>query len=140
MNHYVQIGVSGLVVGRGSTNAPLSAIPSPPGGQVLRLGSDVPVGAPLFFDGSQVRVAPAAPSPFHVLQPKDGTWVLDEAAAWASVRSERERRITATDWRVVRAQEDSRLLEPEWRAYRQALRDITDQPDPLRIIWPTPPA
>ncbi len=139
MNHYVQIGVSGLVVGRGSTNAPLSAIPSPPGGQVLRLGSDVPVAAPLFFDGHQVRVAAPAPSPFHVLS-NSGTWTLNEAAAWVSVRADRDRRIAACDWRVTRAQEEGRRLDPEWRTYRQALRDITDQPHPLTIVWPTPPA
>lgn len=27
----------------------------------------------------------------------------------------------------------------EWSIYRQALRDITDQPDFPSIVWPTPP-
>jgi hypothetical protein len=27
-----------------------------------------------------------------------------------------------------------------WAAYRQALRDVTLQPDPFNIVWPTPPA
>jgi len=27
----------------------------------------------------------------------------------------------------------------EWETYRQELRDITDQPDPFNINWPTPP-
>ena len=26
-----------------------------------------------------------------------------------------------------------------WLDYRQALRDITKQPDPMNIDWPTPP-
>ena len=26
-----------------------------------------------------------------------------------------------------------------WLDYRQAMRDVTEQSDPLNIIWPTPP-
>lgn len=139
MNHYVLIGAAGEILGRGSTNAPLAAVPTPPGGQVVRLGDDLVAGGPLFFDGHQVRVAAPAPSPFHVLS-NSGAWTLNEAAAWATVRADRDRRIAACDWRVTRAQEEGRRLEPEWMAYRQALRDITSQTDPLAILWPTPPA
>jgi hypothetical protein len=31
------------------------------------------------------------------------------------------------------------VMTPEWIAYRQALRDITDQQDPFNIIWPIKP-
>ena len=27
----------------------------------------------------------------------------------------------------------------QWQAYRQALRDITEQPDPFNIVWPETP-
>ena len=27
-----------------------------------------------------------------------------------------------------------------WRTYRQQLRDVTSQPDPFNIVWPTPPS
>ncbi|MGG4054103.1 phage tail assembly chaperone [Delftia tsuruhatensis] len=41
---------------------------------------------------------------------------------------------------TLRAQETGEPMPAPWLAYRQALRDITDQPDPLAIVWPTAPA
>ncbi len=56
------------------------------------------------------------------------------------VRLERNERLTATDWTAV---EDSPLSDTEkaaWRAYRQALRDVTEQPGfPYEINWPEKP-
>ena len=47
-------------------------------------------------------------------------------------------------WKVVRGKRDDVPLDPsvlaEWETYRQDLRDVTDQSDPLNIVWPTPPA
>lgn len=68
------------------------------------------------------------------------SWVLDESAAWALVRAERDRLLAACDWRVARAMEAGEPLPAPWAAYRQALRDITEQADPLAIDWPMPPA
>lgn len=61
------------------------------------------------------------------------------AQQWADVRRERDARLAATDWRLSVAQERGQPLASEWRVYRQALRDITEQPDPTAIEWPTPP-
>lgn len=62
------------------------------------------------------------------------------AAYWQGVRNERNRRLTDSDWIVSRSTESGVPVPAEWVAYRQALRDITDQPDPLNITWPAPPA
>lgn len=52
------------------------------------------------------------------------------------VLSERKRMLEATDWMAL----SDNTLSPEWAAYRQALRDIADQPGfPHDIDWPTPP-
>jgi hypothetical protein len=56
------------------------------------------------------------------------------------VRVDRDRRLAASDWIVTRATERGEPVPAEWVAYRQALRDITGQADPLAIIWPTAPA
>lgn len=70
-------------------------------------------------------------------------WQLDETEAqqhaWQEVRSERNQRLQATDWRVVRAAEQGLELHPQWQSYRQALRDVTSQPDPQNIHWPEIP-
>ena len=57
------------------------------------------------------------------------------------------------NWNVVRFNRDNLLKECDWtqgadvpdnikltyQEYRQALRDITSQEDPLNVIWPTKP-
>ncbi|QTI81500.1 phage tail assembly chaperone (plasmid) [Roseomonas marmotae] len=57
------------------------------------------------------------------------------------VRTKRNALLTACDWTSL---PDAPLTEEQraaWRAYRQALRDVTDQPGfPADVVWPTPPA
>lgn len=60
-------------------------------------------------------------------------------AQWRNVRLERNHRLASTDWLVARAHESGTTLAPEWVAYRQALRDVTDQVDPFAVVWPIPP-
>jgi hypothetical protein len=62
------------------------------------------------------------------------------AAHWRDVRAERDRRLAACDWIVARSSERGEPVPLDWTVYRQALRDITDQPDPLAIRWPELPA
>jgi hypothetical protein len=72
-----------------------------------------------------------------------------EEAAWAAevplrlaaeIRDERNRRLTACDWQVMKALETTGVVSPDLAAYRQALRDLPQQPGfPQEIHWPTPP-
>jgi hypothetical protein len=58
---------------------------------------------------------------------------------WGSIRYTRNELLTECDWTQL---SDSPISEPkkeEWKIYRQALRDITLQPDPFYIVWPTKP-
>lgn len=70
-----------------------------------------------------------------------GAWIAQPttAAKWRDVRSERDRRLAATDWRVAAAAERGEPVPEQWRRYRQALRDITEQLDPDTIAWPAAP-
>jgi len=80
----------------------------------------------------------------------DGAWVQSWAISEASdeekaqrisdlaqnIRADRDYRLSQTDWMALK----DNNMSPEWAAYRQALRDITSQPDfPLSVIWPTKP-
>jgi hypothetical protein len=54
---------------------------------------------------------------------------------WARVRARRDSRLAATDrWAL-----SDRTMPESMRAYRQALRDVTNQPDPENITWPVRP-
>ena len=59
---------------------------------------------------------------------------------WKSVRLERDNKLRASDWTVLPDVPMDAPKRAEWEAYRQELRDITNQPDPFNITWPTPPA
>ena len=64
------------------------------------------------------------------------------AEEWARVRSERDRKIAATDWRVIVASEsdEGSDLPTKWKTYRTNLRDITEQADADNITLPTEPS
>jgi hypothetical protein len=57
-----------------------------------------------------------------------------------AVRKERNERLKDCDW----TQLPDAQLTPEqlihWQVYRQALRDVTKQPDPDLVSWPLPPS
>ena len=71
----------------------------------------------------------------------DAAWpAVRDARAWAAVRAERDRLLTACDWTQVA---DAPLTADEkqaWADYRQALRDIPQtHDDPDDIVWPETP-
>jgi hypothetical protein len=72
----------------------------------------------------------------HVLEA--GRWVLEPSNnLLEGVRKHRNKLLAKTDWtQLPDAPTATRQL---WTEYRQALRDITDQPDLGNIIWPTSP-
>lgn len=84
-----------------------------------------------------------SPSPRHVMEWNGGAirWMdpTTPDQQWAEVRAQRDALLSKTDWRVTRAAETGVSVPAEWLAYRQALRDMTQQSDPFNVTWPTPP-
>lgn len=65
----------------------------------------------------------------------------EEIAALAptgeQVRQQRNALLVACDWTQL---PDAPVDQTAWAAYRQALRDVTDQEGfPANVIWPVPP-
>lgn len=56
---------------------------------------------------------------------------------WVEIRQERNRYLVACDWTQL---PDAPVDATAWAEYRQALRDITLQPNPFNIVWPEEPA
>lgn len=57
---------------------------------------------------------------------------------WEMVREIRNKLLADSDWTVLSDSPVGSSLD-EWKVYRQSLRDITKEPNPFEIIWPTPP-
>ena len=55
---------------------------------------------------------------------------------WSAIRQERNRLLAESDWTRL---DDATADKDAWAIYRQALRDITLQPNPLEVQWPVPP-
>jgi hypothetical protein len=62
----------------------------------------------------------------------------DHPASWESVRQQRQPLLAEADWQIERA-EDKGQDTTDLRAYRQALRDMTKQPDARTAVWPARP-
>lgn len=58
---------------------------------------------------------------------------------WEEVRRARNALLSETDWVAIKSGETGTPVPVAWLEYRQALRDITNQPDPFQIVWPTRP-
>ena len=60
-------------------------------------------------------------------------------AQWASVRGLQRQKLYESDW-TCSVTDYEVPNKPDWITYRQALRDVTTQPDPFNIVWPAPPS
>ena len=73
-------------------------------------------------------------------------WVVTDASAdeiaartdaqWTAIRAERNIKLADCDWTQL---PDAPVDAAAWAAYRQELRDITNQNDPFNLIWPQEP-
>ena len=92
----------------------------------------------LYFDGFKVQKVQPKPSPYHVFDSSSGSWVLESSALAEITRLQRYELLAKSDWTQL---PDVPLATKEaWAAYRQALRDITEQPGfPFDVVWPQPP-
>jgi hypothetical protein len=82
---------------------------------------------------------PKRPSEHHRFDWSTKVWALDAEKAWAAVRATRDRRLAESDWTTLPDVPLTDAQRAAWRAYRQALRDVTQQTDPLNICWPDRP-
>jgi len=105
--------------------------------------TDIPLndvtGYRIDLNSNAVVALPPKPSPFFVFDYRQLVWVDPRTpeTQWALVRDQRNRLLQESDWTQM---PDVHIdTKDTWAQYRQELRDVTDQPDPFNIIWPTPP-
>jgi hypothetical protein len=68
----------------------------------------------------------------------DGVDIRPPEYVVAEVRAKRTYLLAESDW--TQLPDVPLATKQAWAAYRQALRDITEQPGfPLEVVWPEPP-
>ena len=56
------------------------------------------------------------------------------------IRPKRDKLLAECDWVIIMHKEKGTNIPAAWKTYRQALRDMTSQPDPQNAVWPTKPS
>lgn len=100
------------------------------------------------YDINDFYLAPPIPAltPGQVLGWDQPNWTVRDAneaeteIQWAAVRIQRYTLLSESDVFVVRAYENGEPVPQDTIDYRQALRDVTTQPNPFAIQWPVQPA
>lgn len=92
-----------------------------------------------YWSGVGWVAIPTSPSPEHIFDYTTKQWVdpRTEQTQWPVVRSQRNALLSASDW--TQLPDVPAETRERWAAYRQALRDITDQSDPFNVVWPVAP-
>ena len=103
----------------------------------MEVDSDVGVRTHYVKNGVCLRKG-SAPSELHEFDTLQRAWVINNELAANAIKLERNTRLKQSDWTQL---PDVPLATKEaWAVYRQALRDITNQPGfPLSVIWPEQP-
>lgn len=85
-----------------------------------------------------IKVRPPAPGDSYYWDTDKEQWVVDVALKRSYIRQKRARYLQASDWtQLPDVPLESRAA---WAEYRQALRDVPEQPGfPVNVEWPVPP-
>lgn len=103
--------------------------------------SDVLEAAPQGYEAVELPdgVSFTPPLPGYSLKYPEWQWVDSRTpeTQWPVVRRQRDALLAQSDWTQL---PDVPLATKErWAIYRQALRDVTLQPDPFSVVWPVAP-
>ena len=109
-----------------------------PQGEYLIVENPSGVSDPARLCLSNGNVALREPRPSMAHRWNHG-WVIDPLLADGEAKRKRTNLLSESDWTQMPDVPNPQKVQ--WAQYRQALRDITDQPGyPLNVVWPIPPA
>jgi hypothetical protein len=90
-----------------------------------------------YIKNGQVVDMPPKPDGEFEFHYQTETWRPNVDSQWSTIKSQRNQLLAASDW--TQLPDVPLAAKEDWAEYRQALRDVTEQPDPFNIIWPNPP-
>jgi hypothetical protein len=92
------------------------------------------------MDGERVIVTERGNEQTILALPPDADDALVCELLAAAIRRERDQLLAACDYIIMPDYPVDEVLQAAWRAYRQALRDIPEQPGfPMEVEWPVAP-
>jgi inorganic pyrophosphatase/exopolyphosphatase len=98
------------------------------------------IGENQVYDGSDFVVEQNEVVEYQKVRNKTAQEIQDDVInMWTSIRNSRNRLLFECDWTQLADSPLTNQKQTEWQIYRQSLRDITNQPNPFSISWPTPP-
>lgn len=92
---------------------------------------------PPAVDESLYTPTPITPVPAEAMEVTFTVEPRADEEVWPIIRALRANLLVQSDW--TQLPDVPLATKTAWADYRQALRDVTLQPDPRNIIWPTPP-
>ena len=93
-----------------------------------------------FYDGSDFVIEATEVVEYQKVKNKTQQDIDNETNnKWIKIRYDRNKLLLESDWTQISDNSLTEIQKGLWRIYRQSLRDITLQPDPFNISWPTPP-
>lgn len=112
------------------------------GQEFIRIDFDTPdselINSYYDFETKQFYPLPPKPSEYYDFDAQTKQWVFNSQRAADAAVAQRNQLLYACDWTQL---PDAPVDKAAWATYRQALRDITQQPDyPQTIVWPVAPA
>lgn len=113
---------------------------NPEGLNVLNLGECVTPIQNHYVDSGYLVAMPTKPDEFSAFDYESKSWKDSRTAEteWILIRRKRDTLLSASDW--TQLPDVPLATKSAWATYRQALRDITEQPGyPVEVIWPITP-
>jgi hypothetical protein len=91
-----------------------------------------------YIENGQIVDMPPRPSDSHFFDYTNKSWKFNQGYAESIIRGKRDHLLSLSDWTQMPDVSMSDEVREQWKVYRQALRDITQQPlDQLK--WPDEP-
>lgn len=136
--NWAALDIHGIVVMHGTSPHIDENTTFPPADRIIIGSPDGLIPDRHFIDGNHFKLIPEKPGDAYLLDRQTKQWIVDVALAESQARAQRDRLLAETDWTQSRDVPESTVTK--WQPYRQALRDIPQQPGfPQNIIWPIKP-
>lgn len=141
MIYYIEVEADGSLKSSGTSNLSLTKLCELSGRIFIEVDRHIHnISEFCWIDNELVKIPPRPGNDFD-FNAELRAWVPNRERMAASVRSRRDRLLSACDWVVTRTYEYGGTMPEDWQAYRAALRDITKQTGfPTDITWPDPPS